>query len=261
MIVCVLGMHKSGTTLVAETLHHSGVHMADVPDDLGYDDSNKYERHEAQRINRVVLGPVLVPTWKGFRLRNAGLDRAGYQINLDSISWVRRGRLRRAVDEAPTEPIAAMVASLASDDEHWGFKDPRTCLTYQWWSRSLPDHRVVAVYRPFDEVMMRYKVKWTSPVRLLRVARTWIVHNELLLEHLARRSDFVLLRYDEFMTDDHELGRLRSYLGVPLTDRRRPDLYRARADSTGASPTVWLPPTLRRRAERVERQLDEVRRA
>ena len=30
MIVCVLGMHKSGTTLVAETLHHSGVHMADV---------------------------------------------------------------------------------------------------------------------------------------------------------------------------------------------------------------------------------------
>lgn len=260
MIVAVLGMHKSGTTLVAETLHHSGIHMADVPDDLGYDESNKYERHEAQRINRQLLRRVLVPTRKGFALRHAGLDRAGYERNLDSLAWARRRALDRLVDAAPIEPITELADLLEERHDHWGFKDPRSCLTYRWWQRGLPPHRVVAIYRPFDEVMLRYRVRWTSPIRTLRIARNWIVHNELLTDHLEARSDFVLLRYDALMADDDEFGRLCGYLGVELADRRKPELYRARRErGPSARATVPLPPPVRRRVERVQSRLDGIR--
>ena len=259
MIVCVLGMHKSGTTLVAETLHHSGVHMADVPADLGYDQSNKFERHEAQRLNPSVLEPALVPTVRGFRLRNAGLDRASYQINLDSIAWVRRRRLDHVLTEASPAPIEQMAADCDAQHASWGFKDPRTCLTYAWRRRSLPDHRVVAIYRPFDEVLLRYKVSWKNPVRLLRVARSWIVHNEMLTDHLEAIDDFVLLRYDELMGDDDEFGRLRDDLAIDLDDRRRPEMYRARGSSSPTRRRVWLPPMIRAQAARAESRLDRIR--
>ena len=260
MIVVLLGMHKSGTTLVAETLHHSGIHMADVPDELGYDESNKFERHEAQRINRRLLHPVLVPTRQGFALRNAGLDRAGYERNVDSLAWVRRRALAQLVDRAPTEPVTEMVTTLDDQHEHWGFKDHRTCLTYQWWQRALPEHRVVAVYRPFDEVILRYRARWRSPIRTLRIARSWIIHNELLADHLEARSDFVLLRYDELMGDDIEFARLCDYFGLDLVDRRKPELYRARRGGAADAPaTMWLPAVIRRRVERIEARLDGIR--
>jgi hypothetical protein len=260
MIVVLLGMHKSGTTLVAETLHDSGIHMAEVPDELSYDESNKYERHEAQRINRRLLRPVLVPTRQGFALRDAGLDRAGYERNVDSLAWVRRRPLATLVDRASTEPVMEMVRDLDDEHEHWGFKDPRTCLTYGWWQRALPTHRVVAVYRPFDEVMLRYRARWWSPIRTLRVARSWMIHNELLAEHLEARSDFVLLRYDELMGDDAEFERLCSYVGLDLVDRRKPEMYRARmGDAENAPTAIWMPAMLRRRVRRIEARLDGIR--
>lgn len=265
MIVCVLGMHKSGTTLVSEMLHHGGVHMADVPEELGYDDSNKYERHETQRLNRALLQPILVPSVKGWRRRNGGLDRAGYEVNLDSLAWIRRGRLG-ALDRHPdaVEPsidrqIVDLVADLGDRHQQWGFKDPRTCLTYQVWRHRLPPHRLVAVYRPFGEVMRRYRTSWRTPVRARRVARNWLIHNEMILAHLRRADDFVVVRYDQMMSDDEELARLRRYLDVPLRDRRDPSMYRARSTTADAVPWVASTPGLRRRVEQVERAIEALR--
>lgn len=260
MIVCILGMHKSGTTLVAETLHHSGIHMAEVPDDLGYDQSNKYELHEAQAINRALIEPALIPTWSGYRVRRAGLDRAGYQINRDSVAVVRTKKLQRLIDSAEHREITQLVAAMSQRHSDWGFKDPRSCLTYDVWRAALPAHRLVAIHRPFDEVLLRYRVQLRSPVRLVRVARSWIVHNEMLLEHLRRSDDYVLLRYDELMSSSRELDRLSAYLERSLTDRRDPNLYRSRrtpGDPEG--PAIWLPSPIARRAAWIQEQLDELR--
>ena len=257
MIVCVLGMHKSGTTLVAEMLHHSGVHMADVPEHLGYDASNTFERHETQTINRDLLDDVSIPTLRAWLKRSAEPLAAGYPLNADSISIVLRGRLRDRLRTASVDPLRTLAERL--DDRHgrWGFKDPRTCLTYCAWMRALPDHRVVAVYRPFDEVLTRYGVEWMSPVRLARVVHSYLLHNEMLVEHLARRSgDHVVVRYDEVMRDGDELARLSEYVGLPLVDRREPTMYRARSTPTDGELPVRLPRAVVDRVRSVEAALD-----
>ena len=56
MIYIVLGMHKSGTTLISEILHHSGINMTeDQNTQLNYDQGNFYEWVAAVRFNREIL--------------------------------------------------------------------------------------------------------------------------------------------------------------------------------------------------------------
>jgi len=56
MIYIVLGMHKSGTTLVAEMLHKSGIQMiGDHDGDPSYDKGNKYERVSTANLNKDIL--------------------------------------------------------------------------------------------------------------------------------------------------------------------------------------------------------------
>ncbi len=63
MIYLVLGCHKSGTTLVSEMLHSSGIQMIDdagaveeTAGQSGYDDGRFYERSEWVRLNADILG-------------------------------------------------------------------------------------------------------------------------------------------------------------------------------------------------------------
>jgi hypothetical protein len=129
------------------------------------------------------------------------------------------------------------------------------------WRRALPDHRVVAVYRPFDEVLAHFKANWKSPVRMARLVRSWIVYNEMLVDHLRQRADYVLLRYDELMSGDDELARMAAYLGRSLDDCRRVQMYRARVQRSGGQPRApfIVPPRVVRRIAGVENELGALR--
>ena len=57
MVHVVLGMHKSGTTLVSQMLHQSGIAMVEEADAAaGYDDGNQWEREATKLVNHTLLG-------------------------------------------------------------------------------------------------------------------------------------------------------------------------------------------------------------
>ena len=147
MIVVVLGMHKSGTTLVAEILHRGGIAMVDrVPEASDYDERFFFERDEAVAINKALLG------------------RDAY--SLDTV------RLRpRADDPALRRRIADLVADLDARHGDWGFKDPRTCLTWPVWRELLPPHRLVCVYRHPLAVEGHYRIR--NRQTSFRALRAW----------------------------------------------------------------------------------------
>ena len=71
MIHVVLGMHKSGTTLVSELLHHAGIDMVDAADpDTSYDHGNKWERDSTKQVNHAILGSAGT-----FSLKTVGYQR------------------------------------------------------------------------------------------------------------------------------------------------------------------------------------------
>ena len=214
MIYVVLGMHKSGTTLVSQILHHSGINMDDTIDaDVSYDKGNKYERQSVLHTNMAILG---TDSYNILKLEPPP--------SLDVSEGMRAG-------------IAGIVQDCQSRYADWGFKDPRTCLTYPIWAGELPEHRIIAVYRDASEVWPRYRARswkhyFANYRRAWYMVNRWCEHTAGLIATLeATPQDYIVLNYRELMTTDREFDRLQEFVGISLEDRRRKDLYRSKVKS------------------------------
>jgi hypothetical protein len=260
MIYVVLGMHKSGTTAVAEILHRSGIDMGDFDPSQSYDEGNQYERVPTQSLNRRLLVKVLRPPLAD-RVRQRVRPRFtadGRPFNRDSLA-----RVGSAPIEASPALLAEMrevVAQTQARHADWGFKDPRNCLTYSLWSRVLPPHRVIAIYRDYRDLLERERRKRWSGLETLRQRRmlsNWIAYNRGLLRAVEANPEHHLLRYDRLMNDPEALVRLGDFVGRPLRDARRAELFRNRGAATASSGPLLAP--LCREAQRLLAALDEAR--
>jgi len=224
MIYVVLGMHKSGTTLVSEMLHHSGIDMLEEATIAGgYDEGNKWERESTKALNHQILG-----------------SRGAH-----SLRTSRHGR------PTPAPELSSRMRGLAADLDHrhadWGFKDPRTCLTYDLWARELPEHRVVAVYRRPEECFAHYQAAARGSLQrgvdvLVRCLPSWCEHNAAIIAALERAvAPAIVLHYTRLMEGDGEFRRLERFIGRPLADRRVATMNRSRvAPGTGYRTATML---------------------
>ena len=209
LIYVVLGMHKSGTTLVSQTLHQSGISMGpEFDESVTYDAGNQWERRTSWLINLQIVGA-----------------RESDYFSLDY--W--KPAVGRP-SEKIRHQITALCASAADESEDWGFKDPLSCLTYAQWAEVLPPHRLIAIYRDPGEVMKHYRGRHWDWRRAWRVVRAWNAYNQGILNALARpNTEALCLRYDALMSGDDEINRLQAFVGRDLTDVRKASSYRARA--------------------------------
>ena len=213
MILVLLGMHKSGTSLVAQLLHAAGIAMVEVVGSGDYDAGNKWERAATGELDKRFL------------------DAAGVH-SLD-LAPPPPGC---AVDAGLSAEARALVASLAGTD--WGFKDPRACFAWPLWETLLPEANLVGVYRHFGQVASHYirnaaREQRRGPFWPQRVAQRavlrWIEHNEAMLNAVrasSRRG--ILLSYERLLEGPAELERLSRFLGRAVPDQRDPTKHRHR---------------------------------
>jgi len=231
MIYIVLGMHKSGTTLISQILHESGINMGIFNESLNYDQDNKYERHSIQEINRQLLDGFLIPPLKDWTKRKSRYqyDRAGYLRNSDSIALVRFRRFIKKYRHYTPHRLLETINDLNKTHPNWGFKDPRTCLTYSIWSRVLPEHRLVIIYRHYNQLLRHYHIPNWNIIRFYRVLYSWSLHNKMIYRHLTQTNQKVIvLNYEKLMMEDEEFDRFEEFMELELTDAREPSLYRRR---------------------------------
>ncbi len=207
-------MHKSGTTLIADTLHRSGIPMVGDMAAGGYDDGNKMERAETRELNMELLRDDGGHSFRVIR-----------PLATDAVTPAHRARARAVID------------GLAGAGP-WGFKDPRTLLTFDFWEEMLEAPRLVGVFRDpvevFGHYLKRAGRRWISrdPAYLPDALRAWCVYNRHLLEVKRRHPEMLLLDYADFMTADDGLQALSAHVGRDLVDCRRPGMRRARAAPT-----------------------------
>ena len=215
MIHVVLGMHKSGTTLVSQMLHVSGIHMVEAADpDVGYDDGNQWERESTKAVNHAILG-------------SAG----AYSLRASRPAGATAGPHER-------ERMREIVCACEARHTDWGFKDPRTCLTYGEWAEELPAHRIIAVYRTAEEAWAHY---WrnASGARRLTVLHEflprWCEYNAAILAALARTTmPAIVIPYTTLMQEAAAFSRLERFVGRPLVDVREPRMQRSRPGRSDA---------------------------
>ena len=141
-----------------------------------------------------------------------------------------------------------VVGTLNQKHTHWGFKDPRTCFLYPLWSSVLPEHKIVATYRPPQELWQRYRPnnfynRYREPYRAWKFMVSWCNHNANILSFLKNtKQEYLVLDYRDLMSTQSEFDRLQDFVGVMLDDRRRKNLYRHRAkkESLILKLIIWL---------------------
>ena len=211
MIYIILGMHKSGTTLISQILHRSGIDMGDFDVSKNYDEGNKYERAETKQINMSILDCRDVHS----------LDTAGPVETLSDKSGIGK-------------EIQKLAEALDKKHESWGFKDPRTCLTYRVWKKYLPAHKIIFVYRHPLEVWhhyQKYVSRYNIPKRMRNGWKTmtaWFIYNSLLINEIKNNDmEHLILDYNEFISKPDAIHSLESFTGRKLVDCRKTELYRA----------------------------------
>lgn len=138
--VIVIGMHRSGTTLMAKLLEASGIFM-------GSNKDRNWEPMYFIKTNDWMLKAVHA-TWDCPEMTSFGgsySDAFMKEFAKDSIRPL--GLLRYA----GWKGVCSRHRKSLAQDYGWGWKDPRNSLTIPIWKHVFPRCKVVHIYRnPFD---------------------------------------------------------------------------------------------------------------
>ncbi len=212
MIYLVLGMHKSGTTLVASLLHHAGVNMVDRVQADSYEAGGYYERQSTYMLNLRMLG--------------LETDRILFFKAPSSIE----------ISESQEQQLIHVIDDLTQRELNWGFKDPRTCLTYPIWAQALPEHKLIVVFRSVNQIWRQYQYKglrfWNNIHNAIALVVRWCEYNQHILDIINKTPyDYLVLNYDQLLASQQEYQSLSDFMGVALVDVRVPNKRQANAIS------------------------------
>ena len=218
--VCIAGMHRSGTSLMANYFQHCGIPMGDdlvgpgVGNRLGhFEDRDFLEFHKQLLVdNRTNM---FVPRKPVF------------------VSQQRRVEAR------------ALLARKSSQHPVWGWKEPRTSLFLDLWADLHNGLRFVFMYREplvvVESLYRQMKIKYLYGAPWLAV-QSWIHYNEQLLDFHARQPRrCVFVNINGFNAQPRaNAQRLADAIGV-LLDRPYEDVYRHQEMSSGQKPLKPFP--------------------
>ena len=194
--VCVLGMHRSGTSLVAGLLRNLGIDLGPDEEFLPPDANNEsgyFELRELVHLNNDILAhyggswdevPELPPGWE----------------ESDELAQIRdhaRNLLSRRFAASP----------------QWGWKDPRTCITLPFWQRLVPGLRYVICVRNPVDVAESVRTREGDERGADEYGLDWLRHTASAVVHTADRSRMIV-HYERFFQDgEHEVRRLAAFVG------------------------------------------------
>ncbi|MCZ6828481.1 MAG: sulfotransferase family protein [Gammaproteobacteria bacterium] len=189
-VICVLGMHRSGTSCLVGSLQNAGLQLGK------HHTENKYNR-KGNRENQDIVD-----------INDAVLDYNGG-------SWENIPHTLHYSEEhlaAARAIISAFPAGI-----RWGFKDPRTLLTWPLWQEALQGNYLrVGIFRhPLAVAASLGYRQGSAAMSEQQALQIWQHYNKKLLAEY-KRSPFPILCFDWEESLFHEkLNVVHGQLGLP----------------------------------------------
>ncbi len=160
-VIFILGMHRSGTSCLAEALEACGLHLGAVVRTAGAADNGHgtFENIAINDINEALLGSWLDP-------------RAPY-----FVGERMRGRIAQCA--------ADLIAS-ANGHARVGIKDPRMVFTLPWWRPHFARAQFVASIRNPHAVHASLMARGDRGTSVRANLHAWKAYNTALLDRCAR---------------------------------------------------------------------------
>ena len=192
--VCVLGMHRSGTSLLSEMLLRAGLELGPAWEMLGAGPSNPRGHFENRRF-----------TWINDRVL-AAFDGSWDHPPALPADWLRDPRL----DE--TRRDARRLLASVPPERPYGWKDPRNSLVVPFWRELVPRLQFIIVLRAPLAVARSLERRDAFP--LDRSSRLWFEYvRRAVMDTSGARRLFV--DYDEVLRDVRGTSeRLAAFCGL-----------------------------------------------
>jgi hypothetical protein len=185
-VICILGMHRSGTSCLAGSLEEAGVYLGDVQRKNPYNLKGNCEHLKIMGLHDDLFA-ANGGSWDNPPLR---------------VIWSDKHRMLR--DEIIREYLDVPV---------WGFKDPRALFALDGWREVLPAISLVGTFRHPLAVARSLQVR--NQFTLDKGYQIWLAYNRRLLEYLLG-CGFPVISFDlEEEAYKQKLMELLPRLGLP----------------------------------------------
>jgi hypothetical protein len=167
--ICVLGMHRSGTSCLTGIMQNFGVELGEVFTDNLY---NKRGNRENGRI--VFLNDAVLVTNQG--------------------AWNNPLVVRTWTKEEAGERDSIIKELEQKSSGHWGFKDPRALFTLPFWLEAITNPKFIGTFRHPHRVALSLNSRDGAPFE--DSWELWYRYNLRLME-LLRQYGFALADFDQ----------------------------------------------------------------
>ncbi len=217
LVICVAGMHRSGTSMIARLLNLCGLDLGDEKDMMPASPANPegyWEHIWFNYYNNQILEffrgawdmvPVYHENWQ----------------NTPGIHWIRReaGELVKRF----TSPV-------------WGWKDPRNSITLQFWKMLIPQMKTLVCLRNPLDVANSLNKRGSSSI--LFGLQLWWQYNSMLLLN-TEPHERTVTHFDTYFRDGRrELNRLVGALGMTASESAIEEAVKTSKDSLRHSVTT-----------------------
>jgi hypothetical protein len=192
--ICIIGMHRSGTSMIAQLLHQFGLYLGPDNQLLGATSANTdghFEHKGFLKINRALL-EHFQGSWESPPRSEAGWET-----------------------DTALEPLRAdarvLIAELSARSL-WGWKEPRTTVLLPFWKSLVPGLRFVICVRSPLEVAKSLAKRNDIPVE--QGMFLWQRYTRAALED-SKGSPRLIVHYEDFFIDpDKTIERLARFSGL-----------------------------------------------
>jgi glycosyltransferase involved in cell wall biosynthesis len=192
LAVCITGMHRSGTSLVARLANLLGVDLGPEERMLGPRSDNPagfWEHAELAEISEAVL-----ETFGG----------SWHEVPRFPSGWERAPEL-----ETYKERARQIIDQTFSDSPMWGWKDPRAAVTLPFWQTVVPNLRYIICLR--NPVAVVRSLMARDRFREDKSFRLWIDYTTAALQGTTDRQR-LLIWFENCLESEHELKRIMAFL-------------------------------------------------
>jgi hypothetical protein len=197
MPVSIAGMHRSATSLLSNLLHLCGLYQGPEGDMLPSTSDNEkgyWENEKFMQLNDEILA-VQGGTW----------DFPPAALN----GWVVEEKFSTVRSKAET-----LLREFA-DQEPWGWKDPRNCLTQPFWQALLPELKTIICVRNPLEVAESLRRRLHTPNST--GLSLWWIYNRSIIDSTTLENRIVS-HYESYFSDPHaELKRILNFLDMSIS--------------------------------------------
>lgn len=196
--ICIAGMHRSGTSMVARLLQACGMFLG--PDEELMPPSSANPEGYWENVRFVKINEGIIAQFGGWWM--------------DPPSFPARWEFAPRIDYLFAQ--AGELVRQFGGQNSWGWKDPRNSLTIRFWRRLIPDLKVVICVRNPLEVAHSLFARGDSTGALQ--FKLWRTHYGQLLSAVPPANRIVTHYQSYFQNAGAELRRVSDWLGLEVSN-------------------------------------------